>query len=65
MTAETFTAYSRYILKNEAMLEKLAIINEELKANLRADKDSINWAHVGDLARIESALDDVIEIMGA
>lgn len=54
------TAIDAYLAKAAAIQAKLAQLQQLADDHFGHDADNINWGHVGDLARIEAALDEII-----
>jgi len=52
-------AQQRFQERSEEVTEKLARI-QELAAKMQ-DNDNPNWAHIGDMARLASAADEILE----
>jgi hypothetical protein len=55
------TAIGAYLDKTAAIQEKIAQLKQLADNKFYHDADNINWGHVGDLGRIESALDEIID----
>ena len=58
------TALDAYLTRTAAIHTKLARLQQLADDHFGHDPDAINWGHVGDLGRVESALDDLLAIFG-
>ena len=54
------TAIDAYLAKAVAIQAKIAQLQQLADNHFNHDADNINWGHVGDLGRIEAALDEII-----
>ena len=61
----TPTALDAYLARAAAIHTKLARLQQLADDHFGQDPDAINWGHVGDLGRVESALDDLLAIFGS
>jgi protein-arginine kinase activator protein McsA len=55
------TAQDAYLTRMESITSKIGKVQNLASDHFGHDPESINWAHVGDLGRIEALLDDLIE----
>ena len=53
-------AIDAYLAKTAAIQAKIAQLQQLADDHFKHDADNINWGHVGDLDRIEAALDEII-----
>ena len=53
-------AVNAYFEKYSSIQDKIAILQDLADDHFGHDPDEINWAHVGDLGHVESALDDLL-----
>lgn len=58
------TALNAYISRTAAIHAKLARLQQLADDHFGHDADAINWGHVGDLGRVDAALDDLLAIFG-
>jgi hypothetical protein len=58
------TAIDAYLARATAIRAKLARLQQLAGDHFGHDPDAINWGHVGDLGRLETALDDLLAIFG-
>ena len=58
------TALDAYLARTAAIHAKLERLQQLADDHFGHDPDAINWSHVGDLCRVESALDDLLAIFG-
>jgi hypothetical protein len=58
------TAIDAYLARATAIRAKLARLQQLAGDHFSHDPDAINWGHVGDLGRVETALDDLLAIFG-
>ena len=58
------TALDAYLARSAAIHAKLARLQQLADDHFGHDADVINWGHVGDLGRVEAALDDLLAIFG-
>jgi hypothetical protein len=54
------TAVNAYIAKTAAIQAQIAKLQQLADDHFNHDADDISWGHVGDLGRIEAALDEII-----
>ena len=54
------TAIDAYIARTAAIHAKLAQLQQLADDHFGHDADNINWGHVGDLGRVEAALDEIM-----
>lgn len=59
------TALDAYLARATAIHAKLARLQQLADDNFGHDADAINWGHVGDLGRVDAALDDLLAIFGS
>ena len=55
-------ALDTYLARTAAIHTKLARLQRLTDNHFGHDPDTINWGHVGDLGRVEAALDDLLAI---
>ena len=58
------TSLDAYFARSAAIHAKLARLQHQADDHLGHDPDAINRDHVGDLSRVETALDDLLAIFG-
>ena len=58
------TALDTYLARTAAIHAKLARLQQLADDHFGHDADAINWGHVGDLGRVDAALDDLLAIFG-
>ncbi|PKO85889.1 MAG: hypothetical protein CVU18_17780 [Betaproteobacteria bacterium HGW-Betaproteobacteria-12] len=58
------TALDAYLAGTAAIHAKLARLQQLADDHFSHDPDAIHWDHVGDLGRLETALDDLLAIFG-
>ena len=58
------TALDAYLNRTAAIHAKLAQLQQLADDHFGHDADAINWGHVGDLGRVDAALDDLLAIFG-
>jgi hypothetical protein len=58
------TALDAYLARATAIHAKLARLQQLADDHFGHDPDAIHWGHVGDLGRLETALDDLLAIFG-
>lgn len=58
------TALDAYLARNAAIVAKLVRLQQLADDHFGHDPDAINWGHVGDLGRVDTALDDLLAIFG-
>lgn len=51
-----------YLARTTAIHAKLAQLRQSADDHFGHDPDAIQWGHVGDLGRVEAALDDLLAI---
>ena len=56
------TALDAYLARTAAIRIKLARLQQLADDHFGHDPDAIHWGHVGDLGRVEQALDDLLAI---
>ena len=56
------TALDAYLARNAAIRIKLARLQQMADDHFGHDPDAIHWGHVGDLGRVDQALDDLLAI---
>ena len=59
------TALDAYLARATAIHAKLARLQQLADDHFGHDADAINWGHVGDLWRVDAALDDLLAIFGS
>jgi hypothetical protein len=58
------TALDAYLARATAIHAKLARLQQLADDHFGYDPDAIHWGHVGDLGRVDAALDDLLAIFG-
>ena len=58
------TALDTYLARAAAIHIKLARLQQLADDHFGHDPDAIHWGHVGDLGRVDQALDDLLAIFG-
>lgn len=58
------TSLDAYLARATAIHAKLAKLQQLADDHFGHDPDAINWGQVGDLGRVETALDDLLAIFG-
>ena len=56
------TALDAYLARTAAIHAKLERLRQLADDHFGHDPDAIHWGHVGDLGRVEQALDDLLAI---
>lgn len=56
------TAIEAYLARAAAIRIKLARLQQLADDHFGHDPDAIHWGHVGDLGRVDQALDDLLAI---
>ena len=56
------TALDAYLARTAAIHAKLERLQQLADDHFGHDPDAIHWGHVGDLGRVEQALDDLLAI---
>ena len=56
------TATNAYLSRAAALHPKLARLQQLADDHFGHDPDAIHWGHVGDLGRVDQALDDLLAI---
>ena len=56
------TTLDTYLARATAIHAKLARLQQLADDHFGHDPDAIHWGHVGDLGRVEAALDDLLAI---
>ncbi|MFZ5499697.1 MAG: hypothetical protein ACOY6N_11675 [Pseudomonadota bacterium] len=56
------TAIDTYLARTAAIHIKVARLRQLTDNHFGHDPDAIHWGHVGDLGRVEQALDDLLAI---
>mgnify|MGYP001765767562 CR=1 FL=1 len=59
------TALDAYLARTAAIHAKLVRLQQMADDHFAHDPDAINWGHVGDLGRVDAALDDLLAIFGS
>jgi len=57
------TALDAYLARTAAIHAKLARLQQLADDRFSHNLDAINWGHVGDLGRVDTALDDLLAIL--
>ena len=58
------TAIDAYLARATAIHIKLDRLQQMADDHFGHDPDAIHWGHVGDLGRVDQALDDLLAIFG-
>ena len=58
----TLTALDTYLQRLPLILDKIVVLRQLADAHFGHDPDTIHWGHVGDLGRVDQALDDLLAI---
>lgn len=58
------TAIDTYLARTAAIHIKLARLQQLADDHFGHNPDAIHWGHVGDLGRVDQALDDLLAIFG-
>lgn len=58
------TALDAYLARTAAIHVKLARLQQLADDHFGHEPDAINWGRVGDLSRVDTALDDLLAIFG-
>ena len=58
------TALDAYLARATAIHAKLAPLQHLADDHFGHDPDAIHWGHVGDLGRVDTALNDLLAIFG-
>jgi len=56
------TALDAYLARTAEIYGELAQLQQSADDHFSHDPDAIHWSHVGDLGRVEQALDDLLAI---
>lgn len=56
------TALDTYLQRLPMILDKIEALRQLADDHFGHDTDAIHWGHVGDLGRVEQALDDLLAI---
>jgi hypothetical protein len=56
------TALDAYLARTAAIHAKLERLQQHADDHFGHDPDAIHWGHVGDLGRVDQALDDLLAI---
>lgn len=56
------TALNTYLLRLPMILDKIEALRQLAADHFGHDPDAIHWGHVGDLGRVDQALDDLLAI---
>ena len=59
------TALDAYLARTAAIHAKLEQLQQLADDHFGHDPDAIQWGHVGDLGRVDAALDDLLAIFGS
>lgn len=57
--------FDAYAHRFQAISEKIETLQELANNHFGVDSESIHWGHVGDLERVDKALDELLAIFGA
>ncbi len=57
-------ALDAYLARAAAIHAKLARLQQLADDHFGYDADAVHWGHVGDLGRVEQALDDLLAVFG-
>lgn len=57
------TALDAYLARTAAIHAKLERLQQVVDDHFGHDPDAIHWGHVGDLGRVDQALDDLLAIL--
>jgi len=63
MTTQS-TAFDTYLQRLPMILDKIEALRQLADDHFGHSPDAIHWGHVGDLGRVEQALDDLLAIFG-
>lgn len=58
------TALNTYLQRLPMILDKIEALRQLADDHFGNSPDAIHWGHVGDLGRVEQALDDLLAIFG-
>ena len=58
------TAIDTYLARTAAIHIKVARLRQLADNHFGHDPEAIHWGHVGDLGRVDQALDDLLAIFG-
>ncbi len=58
------TALDTYLQRLPMILDKIEALRQLADDHFGHSPDAIHWGHVGDLGRVEQALDDLLAIFG-
>jgi hypothetical protein len=58
------TALNTYLQRLPMILDKIEALRQLADDHFGHSPDAIHWGHVGDLRRVEQALDDLLAIFG-
>ena len=61
MTTQSI-ALDTYLQRLPMILDKIEALRQLADEHFVHDPDAIHWGHVGDLGRVDQALDDLLEI---
>ena len=56
------TALETYLQRLPMILDKIKALRQLVDDHFGHDPDAIHWGHVGDLGRVDQALDDLLAI---
>jgi hypothetical protein len=56
------TALATYLQRLPMILDKIEALRQLADDHFGNDPDAIHWGHVGDLGRVDQALDDLLAI---
>ena len=56
------TALDTYLQRLPLILEKIETLRQLANDHFGHDPDALHWGHVGDLGRVDQALDDLLAI---
>lgn len=57
------TALDTYLQRLPMILDKVAALRQLADDQFGHDPEAIHWGHVGDLGRVDQALDDLLAIL--
>lgn len=58
------TALNTYLQRLPMILDKIEALRQLADDHFGHSPDAIHWGHVGDLGRVDQALDDLLAIFG-
>jgi len=57
-------AIETYLQRLPMILDKIEALRQLANDHFGHDPDAVHWGHVGDLGRVDQALDDLLAIFG-